>query len=377
MEAPVYSSKKYSIKSIQIIKILEIIKSLNPDSDNIMTAIQNDTLLGSIKELIVQSKQQVAVAVNATMSMLYWQIGTKINEAINGQNRTEMYGKQIVATLWQELEKDYGTSFSEKNLRRMMQFADKFPDEKIVVSLIRQLSWTHILAIIPIEDGLKREFYIEMCIHEKWSVRVFRERIQSMLYERTAISKKPELTIQHDLELLRNEQKLSPDLVFRDPYFLDFLGLSDKYSEKDLETSIVAELQGFIIEMGSDFAFMARQKRITIDNRDYKIDLLFYHRRLKCLIAIDLKLGEFEAGYKGQMELYLRYLEKYEQIEGENTPIGLILCTGKNQEHVELMQLDKSNIRVADYLTALPSQQLLQEKLHKAVEIARNRIMNA
>ena len=342
-----------------------------------MTAIQNDTLLGSIKELIVQSKQQVAVAVNATMSMLYWQIGTKINEAINGQNRTEMYGKQIVATLWQELEKDYGTSFSEKNLRRMMQFADKFPDEKIVVSLIRQLSWTHILAIIPIEDGLKREFYIEMCIHEKWSVRVFRERIQSMLYERTAISKKPELTIQHDLELLRNEQKLSPDLVFRDPYFLDFLGLSDKYSEKDLETSIVAELQGFIIEMGSDFAFMARQKRITIDNRDYKIDLLFYHRRLKCLIAIDLKLGEFEAGYKGQMELYLRYLEKYEQIEGENTPIGLILCTGKNQEHVELMQLDKSNIRVADYLTALPSQQLLQEKLHKAVEIARNRIMNA
>ena len=181
------------------------------------------------------------------------------------------------------------------------------------------------------------------------------------LYERTAISKK-------------TEQKVSPDLIFRDPYFLDFLGLADTYSEKDLETSIIVELQRFITEMGSDFAFLSRQKRITIDNRDYYIDLLFYHRRLKCLIAIDLKIGEFEAGFKGQMELYLRYLEKYEQVEGENTPIGLILCTGKNEEHVELLQLDKSNIRVADYLTALPTQKLLREKLHRAVEIAPQRL---
>jgi hypothetical protein len=121
---------------------------------------------------------------------------------------------------------------------------------------------------------------------------------------------------------------------------------------------------------------MARQKRITIDNRDYYIDLLFYHRRLKCLVAIDLKIGEFEAGFKGQMELYLRYLEKYEKIDGENTPIGLILCTGKNQEHIELLQLDKSNIRVADYLTQLPSRELLQEKLHRSIEIARHKLLN-
>jgi predicted nuclease of restriction endonuclease-like (RecB) superfamily len=336
--------------------------------------IQHNPLLASIKELIEQSKQQIAISVNATMSLLYWQIGSRINEEVNARNRAESYGKQIVATLWRQLETEYGTSFSEKNLRRMMQFAEVFPDEKIVVSLIRQLSWTHIIAIIPIEDPLKRDFYIEMCKLEKWSVRVFRERIQSLLYERTAISKKPELTIQHDLDLLKNEQKLNPDLVFRDPYFLDFLGLRDMYSEKDLETSIIAELQRFIIELGSDFAFLARQKRISIDNRDYYIDLLFYHRRLKCLVAIDLKIGEFEASYKGQMELYLRYLEKYEQVEGENTPIGLILCTGKNEEHVELMQLDKSNIRVADYLTALPSQKVLQEKLHKAVEIAQQKL---
>jgi predicted nuclease of restriction endonuclease-like (RecB) superfamily len=197
-----------------------------------------------------------------------------------------------------------------------------------------------------------------------------------MLFERTAISRKPEQTIQHDLALLRHEGEMSPDLVFRDPYVLDFLGLSDSYSEKDLESAILHELERFIIELGSDFAFLARQKRITIDNRDYYIDLLFFHRRLKCLVAIDLKLGEFEAGYKGQMELYLRYLEKHEQVEGEHTPIGLILCTGKNEEHVELLQLDRSNIRVAEYLTALPPRELLQARLHQSIAIARQRLLN-
>ena len=330
-------------------------------------------LLADIKLLIEESKQRVAVTVNATMSMLYWEIGKKINEGILHYKRAE-YGSNIVSSIAKQLTLTYGDSFSEKNLRRMMQFAAVFDDRAIVVSVIRQLSWTHILALIPIDDPLKRLFYTQLCVHEKWSVRVFRERIQSMLYERTAISKKPEETILNDLEQLRREQTISADLVFRDPYFLDFLGLSDTYSEKDLETSIIVELEGFIREMGSDFAFMARQKRITIDNRDYYIDLLFFHRRLKCMIAIDLKLGEFEAGFKGQMELYLRYLEKYEMVEGETTPIGLILCTGKNEEHIELLQLDKSNIRVADYLTILPSQQLLQEKLHKAVEIAQQKI---
>jgi len=333
----------------------------------------NTKLLLSIKELIEQSKQQVAISVNATMTMLYWQVGNNINSELLQHTRAE-YGKQIVAMLSRQLEIAYGGSFSEKNLRRMMQFASIFPENKIVATLSRQLSWSHIKELIPIVEPLKREFYTQICIHEKWSVRVFRERIQSMLFERTAISKKPEKTIQNDLEQLQSQQKLSTDLVFRDPYFLDFLGLADTYSEKDLETSIIAELQRFIIEIGADFAFMARQKRITIDNRDYYIDLLFYHRRLKCLVAIDLKIGEFEAGYKGQMELYLRYLEKYEKVDGENMPIGLILCTGKNEEHVELMQLDQSNIKIADYLTILPSQKILRQKLHKAVEIAKRRI---
>jgi predicted nuclease of restriction endonuclease-like (RecB) superfamily len=209
---------------------------------------------------------------------------------------------------------------------------------------------------------------------EKWGTRGLQERINSMLYERTAISKKPATTIQNDLKQLSESNKLTHDLVFRDPYFLNFLGLKDTYSEKDLEGAILAELQRFISELGSDFAFLARQKRIQIDNRDYYIDLLFYHRKLKSLVAIDLKIGEFDAAYKGEMELYLAYLEKYEMNEGENQPIGLILCAEKNPEHIELLQLHNSNIKVADYFTILPSKEILLNRLQRAIEIAQNQI---
>lgn len=330
-------------------------------------------IAADIKKLIEKSRQNVALAVNAEITLLYWHVGKRIKTEILGNERAE-YGKKLIAGLSEQLTQAYGKGWSKRHLHHCIRIAEIFPDIEIVHALRSQLSWTHLRLIISMEDELKRDFYIEMCKMEKWSSRQLQDRIQSMLYERTAISKKPEQTIKNDLELLKTEQKLSPELVFRDPYLLDFLGLSDTYSERDLETSILAELQHFIVEMGSDFAFMARQKRIIIDNRDYYIDLLFYHRRLKCLIAIDLKIGEFEAAYKGQMELYLRYLEKYEQAEGENTPIGLILCTGKNEEHIELLRLDKSNIRVADYLTILPPKKLLQEKLHKAVEIAQQKI---
>ncbi len=335
---------------------------------------KKDNLFTDISQLIEQSKTNIAISVNAELTMLYWQVGKRINENILKSDKPE-YGKQIVSSISERLTTEYGKGWGQRHLYSCIKVYTVFPDFEILHALRTKLTWTHLRLIINVEDELKREFYIEMCKLEKWSSRQLQERIQSMLYERTAISKKPDATIKQELELLKNEQKLSSDLIFRDPYFLDFLGLKDTYSEKDLETSIVAELQRFIIELGNDFAFLARQKRITIDNRDYYIDLLFFHRRLKCLVAIDLKIGEFEAAYKGQMELYLRYLEKYETVEDENTPIGLILCTGKNEEHIELLQLDKSNIKVADYLTLLPSKELLQQKLHKAVEIARNRLV--
>lgn len=333
---------------------------------------QEKQFASEIKLLIEQSRQQVAVAVNATLSMLYWQIGKRIKEEIL-QNKRAEYGKEIIATLSTQLTEDFGSGWSKRQLHHCLRFAETFPESTIVHTLCTQLSWSHIRLIIPMETELQRQFYIEMCKIEKWSVRTFQERINSMLYERTAISKKPELTIQNELKLLKNNQHISPDMVFRDPYFLDFLGLKDTYSEKDLEESILVELQKFIIELGSDFAFMARQKRINIDNDDYYLDLLFYHRRLKCLVAIELKLGKFEAAHKGQMELYLRWLEKFETIEGENPPIGLILCATKNEEHVELLQLENSNIKVAEYLTKLPDLKLIEQKLHQAIEIARNK----
>lgn len=339
-----------------------------------IAAIGNTNLFTEIKALINSAKQKVAVEVNSTMSALYWEIGNKINQDLLKDQRAE-YGKQVVANLSKQLREEYGTSsFSEKNLRRMMQFSSIFPDRKIVATLLRQFSWSHFTLFIPIQDELKRSFYMEMCRLENWSVRTLREKIDGMLYERTAISKKSEDVIKNELALLKESDRLSPDLVFKDPYFLDFLGLHDSYSEKDLENAILAEMERFICEMGTDFGFMARQKRITIDNEDYYIDLLFSHRRLHCLVVVELKLGEFKAAYKGQMELYLRWLEKNDHVEGENPPIGLILCAGKNEEHVELMHLEDSNIRVAEYLTKLPDQKLLEQKLNQAIAFAKNRL---
>ncbi|PIP72994.1 MAG: cytoplasmic protein [Nitrospinae bacterium CG22_combo_CG10-13_8_21_14_all_47_10] len=331
------------------------------------------SLFTEIKTLIDDGRRNVAVTVNAAMTMLYWQIGKRVNKEVLNDRRAE-YGQQIVVSLARQLTVEYGKGWSARHLHHCLRFAEVFPDIQIVNALRTQLSWTHIRTLISIEDGLKRAFYIEMCKVEKWSTRTLGERIRSMLYERTAISKKPEETIQNELQRLGDGGSITPDLVFRDPYFLDFLDLKDSYSEKDLESAIVAELQRFLAELGADFAFLARQKRISIDNRDYYIDLLFYHRRLRSLVAIDLKIGEFDAAYKGEMELYLTWLEKYESVEDENPPIGLILCAGKNPEHVELLQLHRSNIKVADYFTILPPKEVLLDKLHKAIAIARNRL---
>lgn len=336
--------------------------------------IKSDSLFKSVIKLIEESRSRTALEINSEITLLYWNIGKYIREDILKNNRAD-YGQRIVESLSERLTNQYGRGWSKRHLHNCLRFTEAFPHEQIVHALRTQLSWTHIRSLIPIEDELKRNFYIELSKIEKWSTRQLDERIQSMLYERTAISKRSDKTIRQELQHLKEQQQITPDIIFRDPYILDFLGLSDTFSETDLETAIIVELQRFIIELGNDFAFLARQKRITIDNRDYKIDLLFYHRRLKCLIAIDLKIGEFEAGYKGQMELYLRYLEKNESLEGENSPVGLILCTGKNEEHVELLRLEKSNIKVAEYITILPDKKLLKQKLHKAIEIARHRLI--
>ena len=330
-------------------------------------------LIGDIRSLIETARHTVAVTVNASLTILYWQIGNRIRYDILKEKRAD-YGEKIISTLSTQLVKEFGNGFSRPNLFRMVRFAEVFPEGKIVSTLSRQLSWSHFVEIIPLKGDIQRDFYAEMCRMERWSVRTLRKKIDGMLYERTAISKKPEELVKKELSALREENRLTPDLVFRDPYFLDFLGLKDTYSEKDLETAILREMESFILELGVSFSFVARQKRITVDNEDYYLDLLFFHRKLKRLIAIELKLGKFKAAYKGQMELYLRWLEKYEKEPGEETPLGLILCAGKASEQIELLQLDKSGIKVAEYMTELPKRKLLEQKLHKAVEMARKRL---
>lgn len=333
-------------------------------------------LVDDIRRLVEETRTTVAVAVNAALTMLHWRIGKRISVETLNNERAE-YGQEIVSSLARRLVSEYGNGFSIKSLRHMMRFYDAFPDEEIVSALRRQLSWTHFKAIIYIEDPLKRDFYAEMCRIERWSTRTLQKKIDSMLYERTALSRKPEDVIQHELEQLRDADRMSPDLVFKDPYILDFLGLNDRYMEKDLEDAILREMEHFLLEMGTGFAFVARQRRIQIDNDDFYLDLLFYHRKLRRLVALELKLDEFRAEYKGQMELYLRWLAKYEQEPGEDAPLGIILCAGAKREQIELLELGQAGIHVAEYLTALPPRDVLEAKFHTAIRKSRERLENS
>ena len=333
------------------------------------SALGND-----IRELILAARESVAHTVNAGLTMLYWQIGDRIRREILKEKRAE-YGAEIVSALGRQLEKEFGRGFGKRNLFRMIRFAEVFPDLKIVSALLTQLGWTHLLQIIAMDDPLKRDFYAELCRIEGWSTRTLAKKIQSMLFERTALSRKPDKLIRQELEALKTHDKLTPDLVFRDPYILDFLGLKNGYAEKDVEAAILREIELFILELGVGFAFVERQKRMQIDDKDYYLDLLFYHRKLRRLVAIELKIGDFEARDKGQMELYLNWLKRYECEPEEADPLGLILCAGKREEHVELLELAKTGIHVASYWTKMLPKKELERKLHEAVRLARARLL--
>ncbi len=321
-----------------------------------------EALFKELAQLIEKSQQQLVSSANSTLTMLFWQIGHRINKHIL-QNKRADYGKLIVVTLSRQLEAKYGSSFEEKNLRRMLQFNNQFRDLEIVVTLSRQLSWSHFLALIPIKNKAAQLFYAEKAGTEMWGIRELRKNITDKVFERTSIAK-----IQLHGE---NTRDLN---VFKDPYFLNFLGLKDEYLEKDLEAAILRQLEQFILEIGKGFAFVERQKRMIIDGEDYHLDLLFYHRKLKRLVAIDLKIGKFQAKDKGQMELYLKWLDKYERQEGEEKPVGLILCAETSREQIELLEMHKDGIMVAEYWTELPPKKELEKRLHNALIEAREQI---
>lgn len=336
-------------------------KIKNTESLDNQIVFPNEKLFIELSKLIEQSRHQVAMQANSTLTILFWQVGKRINDDILQNQRAE-YGKQILPTLSAQLKKLYGRNFTERNVRRMMQFAEQFKDLQIVSPLATQLSWSHFIELLPLKNYQAKLFYAQLSIEGKFGKRELRKQIAHKAFERTEIA---------NIQVTQNDN--FPINTFKDPYLLDFLGLQNGYLEKDIETAILHELEKFILELGKGFAFVERQKRMIIDGEDFYLDLLFYHRSLKRLVAIELKLGKFHAKYKGQMELYLKWLDKNERHEGEETPIGLILCAESSKEQVELLEMHKDGIMVAEYWTELPSKKELERKLHTALIEAKER----
>jgi predicted nuclease of restriction endonuclease-like (RecB) superfamily len=331
------------------------------DNTNLLSISENE-LFNELSQLIEQSKQQVAVQANSAVTILFWQVGNRINQEIL-QNKRAEYGKQIVPTVSAQLENKYGRNFTEKNVRRMIRFAEQFTDSQIVVTLARQFSWSHFVELLPLKTMEAKLFYAQNASNNLFGIRELRRQIALKAFERTNIA---------DAQII--EPTPIPFNTFKDPYILDLLGLQNTFLEKDLEEAILNDLETFILELGKGFTFVERQKRIIIDGEDFNLDLLFYHRKLKRLVAIELKLGKFQAKHKGQMELYLKWLDKYEKQEGENTPIGLILCAESSREQIELLEMHKDGIMVAEYWTDLPPKKQFEEKIHLLLTEARERM---
>jgi len=324
--------------------------------------LEENELIEELIILVENTKKQVVSYANSSLTTLFWKIGNTVKLGILNNQRAD-YGKQIVVTVSRELVDKFGRNYEVKNLRRMIQFAEKYPQYENVVTLSRHLNWSHFLALIPIKDEKARGFYAKAIISSGLSVRELRKQISKKAFERTSSA---------DLQIAN-----SPFIekgIFKDPYLLDFLKLSDGYLENDLEKAILRELESFILELGNGFTFVERQKRMVIDGDDHYLDLLFFHRKLKRLVVVELKIDKFKAKYKGQMELYLKWLDKHEKQEGEESPIGLILCAESSKEQIELLEMHKDGIMVAEYWTELPPKELLESKLHKSLIEARERI---
>lgn len=324
--------------------------------------IEYQDLLNKLIAIIEKTKKQVVSYANRSLTVMFWHIGNRILSH-NLQYKRAEYGKQIVVTLSRELVAKFGKNYEEKNLRRMIQFAEKYPNVENVVTLSRHLSWSHFIALIPLKEQNERDFYGKLAYGNLFGVRELREQIGKKVYERTE---------NVDIQII--DSNVIEKGIFKDPYLLDFLELKNGYLENDLEAAILKELEMFILELGNGFTFVERQKRMIIDGDDYNLDLLFYHRKLKRLVAVELKIDKFRAKYKGQMELYLKWLDKYEKQEGEESPIGLILCAVASKEQIELLEMHKDGIMVAEYWTELPPKEILEAKLHEALIEAQERI---
>jgi predicted nuclease of restriction endonuclease-like (RecB) superfamily len=335
-------------------------------------SIDESSLLKDVCHLIDGAKVQFNRQSNTILMMLYWAIGQRINIDILKAARAE-YGKQVINRLSERLLALHGRGYGARNLHRMVQLVRCYPDHKIVSSLMTKLGWTHFIYLLTIDDSLKRDFYAEMCRIEGWQTRELIKKINSMYFERIALAKKPKEVIAAEVAKLRATNELTADLVIQDPLILDSLAGQPFKTERSFEQAILDDIEGFLLHMGNGFAFLERQKSIEIDGEFHRIDLLMYHRRLRSMIVVELKMGKFKAQDKGQIELYLRWLEKNEMQPGENPPIGIVLCSEKSDETVELLQLEQNGIRVCQFLTELPPKEIFVARLHAAIDRARSR----
>ncbi|MDR2267750.1 MAG: PDDEXK nuclease domain-containing protein [Christensenellaceae bacterium] len=345
-------------------KVLAPVNAELPDTAE-GNAVDEAALFRQVSAIIEQGNgkaHSAAAYVNREINLMYWTVGNCINATVLAHQRAQ-YGKRVVETLAAQLQKLYGRGFEHSNLTRMMKFAARFPNITILVPLVQELGWSHILALLPLKSDDAFMYYAKYAVAGRLGRRDLRLKIESKVYERHEI---------FDAQLSPASQ--IPPNVFKDPHFLDVLDLKDNYSEKDLEQSILRDLEAFILEFGKGFAFLERQKRMVVDGKDFYLDLLFYHRNLKRLIAVELKIVEFKLSHKGQMELYLNWLNEHERKEGEEAPIGIILCTTAHRATVELLRMDKAGIGVAEYWTQLPPKDVLEAKIRALAAEARERI---
>jgi len=330
--------------------------------NNELAIIDKQSLYSEVANLIDQSRRKMYSQANANTVQLFWEIGKRINDEILKNSRAE-YGKQVIVKLSEQLVDKYGRSFAVRNLRRMMQFAEQFLDFEIVSALPTQLSWSHITEILPLKSREEQLFYLSEASNGLITQKELRNLITRKAFERKEIA---------------NNQISASALVpldsFKDPYLFDVLGLKDEYLESDLEEAILRELEKFILEFGKGFAFVERQKRMIIDGHDHHLDLLFYNRQLNRLVAIELKMGKFEAAYSGQMKLYLNWLNRYEKQKNEQTPIGLILCSEGGREEIELLEMDRDGILVAEYWTKLPPKAEFEQKIQQILSVTKEQL---
>jgi predicted nuclease of restriction endonuclease-like (RecB) superfamily len=334
-----------------------------------------DTILSEMVDLLETARRSSARAINAIMTATYWQIGRRIVEIEQrGRKRKDYYGEEIVDRLSTDLTARFGRGFGRRNLFQMKAFYLAFSDTEIVQTVSAQsrtgdlakrfpLSWSHYVKLLAVRDEKARAFYEAEALRGGWSVRQLDRQIGTQFYQRTLLSRNKAAMLTKGVQA-KPEDFVTPEEEIKDPFVLEFLDLKDEYSESELEAALIQHLEKFLLELGNDFTFVGRQRRLRIDDEWYRVDLLFYHRRLRCLIIIDLKLTKLTHADVGQMHLYCNYAKDHWTLPGENPPIGLILCVGKGPTLAKYALEGLPNkIMASEYLTTLPDVSVLEKKL--------------